>query len=76
MKSRRLELIVFHDERVIPKKWLYHGYILCEPENMCSLQDQLKRMKSKAKCGSDKRIHFSDITSHSTGSSRTRTAIS
>ncbi len=76
MKRSSLNLIVFHDEREIPKKWLYHGYVLCEPENLYSLQDQLASMKSKASCSPDKRIHFSDITSHSTGSSRTKTAVS
>jgi hypothetical protein len=75
MTKSSLELIVFHDEREIPKKWLYHGYILCKPENLRSLQNQLASMKSKASCGPDKRIHFSDITSHSSGSSRTKTAV-
>jgi hypothetical protein len=76
MKKGSLDLIVFHDEREIPKKWLYHGYVLCRPENLCTLQDHLASMKSEASCRPDKRIHFSDITSHSTGSSRTRTAVS
>jgi len=69
-----VELLAFHDERKVPN-WLYHGFILCEIDRLSLLRNQLVSAKSECGCDVDKRIRFSKLTSKSTGSSRTRTAI-
>lgn len=69
-----IELLAFHDERVIPN-WLYHGFVLCEGGNFPTLRDELINAKKEASCELDKRIHFSKLRSSRTGSSRTRTAV-
>jgi len=75
MAINRVRLLVFHDERFIPKKWLYHGFVLCKPEQFSALQKELLRAKTEVGCGQNKRIHFSNLSSDSAGSSRTRTAV-
>lgn len=69
-----IELLAFHDERKI-KSWLYHGFVLCEAGQFSLLMNELVEAKNESNCELDKRIHFSELTSKSTGSSRTRTAL-
>jgi len=69
-----VELLAFHDERKI-KSWLYHGFVLCEAGQFSLLMNELVEAKNESNCEFDKRIHFSELTSKSTGSSRTRTAL-
>jgi len=68
-----VELLAFHDERLIPN-WLYHGFVLCEADKASLLRDKLIEAKNECRCSIDKRIHFSKLTSKSTGSTKTRTA--
>jgi len=68
-----IELLAFHDERRI-KGWLYHGFVLCEAGQFSLLTNELLKVKTESNCKLDKRIHFSELTSKSTGSSKTRTA--
>jgi hypothetical protein len=74
MVKQTIQLLVFHDERVIPK-WLYHGYLLCPLDQFPLVQNELMNAKEKSSCKPNKRIHFSDLRSSSHGSSRTRTAV-
>jgi hypothetical protein len=67
-------LLAFHDERRV-RNWLYHGFVLCEVDDFPQLRDQLISEKGECGCDIDKRIHFSELTSGSTGSSKTRTAV-
>ena len=69
-----VELLAFHDERRVPN-WLYHGFVLCKAGNLPQLRDQLVNAKSQCGCDIGKRIHFSELGSGGTGSSRTRTAV-
>jgi hypothetical protein len=69
-----IELLAFHDERAV-RNWLYHGFVLCELGRFPTLRDELINAKKEARCTLDKRIHFSQLTSSSAGSSRTRTAV-
>jgi len=69
-----VELLAFHDERRV-RTWLYHGFVLCEVDGFPQLRDQLVDAKSGCACDIDKRIHFSELRSRGTGSSRTRTAV-
>jgi len=69
-----VELLAFHDERLIPN-WLYHGFVLCEVDKFSLLKDKLINAKNECRCSIDKRIHFSKLTSKSTGSTKTRTAV-
>ncbi len=69
-----MELYIFHDERFI-NKWLYHAFILTESATVPYLQNQLLEAKIKADCDNSKRIHFTDLSSKSKTSSRTRTAV-
>jgi len=69
-----IELLAFHDERKI-KRWLYHGFVLCEAGQFPLLTNELLKAKTESNCKLDKRIHFSKLTSKSTGSSKTRTAL-
>jgi len=71
----RVKLLVFHDERFIPKKWLYHGFVFCEPERFPMLKHELLQARADAGCSQNKRIHFSSLSSYGASSSRTRTAI-
>lgn len=71
----RVKLLVFHDERFIPKKWLYHGFVFCAPEHFPILKHELLQARIEAGCSQNKRIHFSDLSSYGASSSRTRTAI-
>src|SRR4030042_593670 len=68
------EILAFHDERWV-RRWLYHGFILCEIGSLSSLREALVEAKRKANCNLGKRIHFSELRSSSHGSSRTRTAV-
>lgn len=68
-----IEILAFHDERRI-KGWLYHGFVLCEAGQFSLLTNELLKVKTESNCKLDKRIHFSELTSKSTGSSKTRTA--
>lgn len=68
-----IEVLIFHDERVIPE-WLYHGYIICDLHSVALLSQYLSRAKNDAGCDAKKRIHFSELRSNSLISSRTRTA--
>lgn len=70
-----VEVLAFHDERKIPRKWLYHGFVLCEVSKFSLLRDELLNAKNESKCAIDKRIRFSKLSSKSTGSSRTMTAV-
>jgi hypothetical protein len=69
-----VELFAFHDERLIPD-WLYHGFVFCEISEFSQLKDKLIRAKNDCRCSIDKRIHFSELTSKSTSSTRTKTAL-
>jgi hypothetical protein len=69
-----VELLAFHDERRV-RNWLYHGFMLCEVDDFPQLRDQLINAKGECGCDIDKRIHFSELGSGGTGSSRTRTAV-
>ena len=69
-----IKLLVFHDERMIPG-WLYHSFVLCQPDFSALLQNELLSAKNQAGCSRHKRIHFSDLRSDSKRSSRTRTAV-
>jgi hypothetical protein len=75
MVRNSIRLFIFHDERFIPKKWLYHGFVLCKPEHLFALHDELIKAKAEVGCAQNKRIHFSTLSSDSNGSSRTRTAV-
>ena len=68
-----IKLLVFHDERMIPG-WLYHSFVLCQPDFAASLQSELLSAKNRAGCSRHKRIHFSSLRSDSR-SSKTRTAV-
>jgi len=70
-----IELIIFHDERVVPHNWLYHSFILCKCQDFPVLHNDLTKAKDEASCRKDKRIHFSKLTSGSNGSHRTKTAV-
>ena len=70
-----IELLAFHDERKLKKTWLYHGFILCKAEKVSVLINDLVDRKNEAKCPIGDRIHFSELTSKSTGSSSTKTCI-
>lgn len=70
-----VELLAFHDERELRGKWLYHGFIFCQVEKCSVLIDDLVDMKNKAKCPIGDRIHFVELTSKSTGSQSTKTAV-
>jgi len=69
-----VEVLAFHDERKIPN-WLYHGFVLCEADKLSLLTDELLNAKRESECAVNKRIHFSELTSRSTGSSRAMTAV-
>jgi len=69
-----VELLAFHDERRV-RNWLYHGFVLCEVDDFPHLRDQLVNAKGESGCDVDKRIHFSELRSGGSGSSRTRAAI-
>lgn len=71
-----VELLAFHDERELEQeKWLYHGFILCKVEECSMLINDLVDKKNQAKCPIEKRIHFSELTSKSTGSPSTKAAV-
>ena len=70
-----MKLLIFHDERFIPKKWLYDGFIFCEPEHFPILKHELHQARIEAGCSPSKRIHFSSLSSYGVSSSKTRTAI-
>lgn len=74
MTKNIVELLAFHDERLIPN-WLYHGFLFCEVGKFSLLRDKLTNAKNECRCSINKRIHFSKLTSKSTGSSKTRTAV-
>jgi len=74
MVTNTVRLLVFHDEREI-QEWLYHGFVLCKEEQFPSLQNKLLNAKSEAGCVQNKRIHFHDLSSASSGSSKTKTAV-
>ena len=69
-----IKLLVFHDERMIPG-WLYHSFVLCQPEFSALLQNELLSAKDGAGCSRHKRIHFSHLRSDSRRSSRAGTAV-
>lgn len=69
-----IKLLVFHDERMIPG-WLYHSFVLCQPDFFPLLQNELLHAKNGAGCSQYKRIHFSDLRSGSQTSSKTGTAV-
>jgi hypothetical protein len=69
-----IQILAFHDERVVPN-WLYHGFILCDVSKFALLRNELLNAKKKANCDPNKRIHFSELRSSSSGSSRTKTAV-
>jgi len=72
--ASRVRLFVFHDERRI-RDWLYHGFVICEADQFPFLRDELFKAKAECCCAPEKRIHFSELTSTSHGSSKTRTAV-
>jgi hypothetical protein len=74
MMRNTVEILAFHDERLIPN-WLYHGFVLSEVGKFSLLKDKLINAKNECRCSIDKRIRFSKLTSKSTGSSKTRTAV-
>lgn len=69
-----IELLAFHDERKIPN-WLYHGFVLTKVGETSQLVSELLNTKNESLCSLDKRIHYSELRSTSTTSSRTRTAV-
>lgn len=71
----KVKLLVFHDERFIPKKWFYHGFVFCEPKHFHMLKNELLQARMEAGCSQNKRIHFSSLSSYGVTSSRTRTAV-
>lgn len=71
-----IELLAFHDERELKReKWLYHGFILCKVKKCAMLINDLIDKKNEAKCPIGERIHFVELTSRSTGSPSTKTAV-
>jgi hypothetical protein len=73
MDANNISLFVFHDERIV-RQWLYHGFILCKTERLAWLRNELASVRKKSDCPSFKRIHFSKLSSGSSGSTRTKTA--
>lgn len=69
-----IKLLVFHDERMVPG-WLYHSFVLCQPDFSALLKNELLNAKNQAGCSRHKRIHFSGLSSDSRRSSKTRTAV-
>lgn len=72
---KRYRLVVFHDERYLKPEWLYHGYLFCSEDSIDWLHARLLEIRSNANCERDKSIHFKELRSGSSGSTRTKTAV-
>lgn len=64
---------VFHDERIVQKRWLYHGYLIVPVGLVHQVLARLQQCRQTASCRA-KRIHFAHLTAHSSTSTRTDTA--
>lgn len=64
---------VFHDERTVGKRWLYHGYLIVPVGLVHQMSRRLQGCRETALCPK-KRIHFAHLTAHSSTSTRTDTA--
>ncbi|GAF83113.1 unnamed protein product, partial [marine sediment metagenome] len=53
----------------------YHGFILCGVDRCSVLINDLVDKKNETKCSIGDRIHFTELTSRSTGSPSTKTAV-
>jgi len=62
--SKELICSVFHDEREVPKKWLYHGFLFVAVEDESRLLDLILKERDESQW--DKELHF-------IGLNRTRT---
>jgi len=65
---------VFHDERIVQKRWLYHGYLIVPVGLVHQILASLQECRQTASCHG-KRIHFAHLTAHSSTSTRTATAV-
>ena len=53
----------------------YHGYLFCSEDSLDWLCHRLKQIRSDVGCEEDKRIHFKELRSGCSGSTRTKTAV-
>lgn len=56
---KQIECNVYHDEREIPSKWLYHGFLFVPVDSQVSILNDLARERKES--GWEKEIHFSNL---------------
>jgi len=71
--QKQIELTVFHDERMV-SDWLYHAFLIVPNNELEEFKKRLADLRVKAECEPTKRVHFYQLTAHSTTSTRTMCA--
>jgi hypothetical protein len=59
ISSKEISCSVYHDEREIPKKWLYHGFLFVPTDKTQQIFDELDLRRKVSKW--NKEIHFAEL---------------